>query len=79
MKALSITTASLTAGLAAALLSGAFWAQHANIDWDHYFVSADVVTLVGAIGGALLLAVTAGLVYRGFRPQLGSGTPKATR
>jgi hypothetical protein len=79
MKALSITTASLTAGLAAALLSGAFWAQHAAIDWDRYLVSADLVTVVGAIGGALLLALTAGLIYRGFRSQPKSGSPSANR
>ena len=73
MKALSIITASVTAGLAAALLSGAIWAQNANIDWDRYFASADVVTVAGAVGGALLVALT------GFRPQLRSGSPKATR
>ena len=79
MKALSIITASVTAGLAAALLSGAIWAQNANIDWDRYFSSADVVTVAGAVGGALLVALTAGLIYRGFRPQLRSGSPTATR
>lgn len=67
MKALQITTASLTAGLAAALLSGAFWAQNANIDWDRYFVNADLVSAVGAVGGALFVALTAGLVYRAAR------------
>jgi uncharacterized membrane protein YfcA len=67
MKALQITTASLTAGLAAALLAGAFWAQSANVDWDRYLVNADVVTAVGAFGGALFVALTAGLVYRAFR------------
>ena len=67
MKALQITTASVTAGLAAALLAGAVWAQGANIDWDDYFANANVVTAVGAIGGALFVALTAGLVYRAFR------------
>jgi hypothetical protein len=67
MKALQITTASLTAGLAAALLAGAFWAQNANIDWDDYFVNADLVSAVGAVGGALFVALTAGLIYRAFR------------
>jgi uncharacterized membrane protein YfcA len=67
MKAMQITTASVTAGLAAALLSGTFWAQHANVDWDRYFINADLVSAVGAIGGAILVALTAGLVYRAFR------------
>ena len=67
MKALQITTASLTAGLAAALLAGAFWAQHATIDWDDYFVNADLVSAVGAVGGALFVVLTGGLIYRAFR------------
>jgi hypothetical protein len=67
MKALQITTASVTAGLAAALLAGAVWAQNANIDWDRYIGNADLVTAVGAVGGALLVALTAGLVSRAFR------------
>ncbi len=67
MKALQLTTASLTAGLAAALLGGAFWAQDANIDSDRYLVSGDVITVVAAVGGALFVALTAGLIYRAAR------------
>ena len=67
MKALQLTTAGVTAGLAAALLGGAFWAQNANIDSDRYLVSGDVITVVAAVGGALFLAVTAGLIYRAAR------------
>ena len=44
MKTMQITTASVTAGLAAALLAGAVWAQHANINWDDYVGNADLVT-----------------------------------
>jgi hypothetical protein len=79
MKALTIITASLTAGLAAALLGGAFWARSADIDWDRYLISADLVSVVGALGGAVFIALTAGLVYLGFRPRVSSGSPKAIR
>jgi hypothetical protein len=67
MKALQIITGSLAAGLAAALLAGAFWAQDANIDPDRYLVSGDVISVVGAVGGALFVALAAGLFYRAVR------------
>jgi hypothetical protein len=70
MKALQIVTGSLAAGLAAAFLGGAFWAQDANIDPDRYLVSGDVISVVGAVAGALLLMLAAGLFYRAVRPQL---------
>ena len=69
MKALQIVTGSLAAGLAAAFISGAFWAQDATIDPDRYLVSGDVISVVGAVAGALLLALAAGLFYRAVRPS----------
>jgi len=39
----------------------------------------DVVSIVGAVAGAVFVALTASLIYRAFRPQPGSGTPEATR
>ena len=69
MKALQIVTGSLAAGLAAAFLSGALWAQDANVDADRYLVSGDVISVVGAVAGALLLALAAGLFYRAVRPS----------
>ena len=48
MKALQIVTGSVAAGLAAAFLGGAFWAQDANIDPDRYVVSGDVISVVSA-------------------------------
>ena len=69
MKALQIITGSLAAGLAAALLGGAFWAQDANIDPDRYLVGGEVISAVGAVGGALFLALAAGLFYRAVRPS----------
>ena len=69
MKALQIVTGSLAAGLAAAFLGGAFWAQDANIDPDRYLVSGDVISVVGAVAGALFLALAAGLFYRAVRPS----------
>ena len=61
MNALQIVTGSLAAGLAAAFLGGAFWAQDANIDPHRYLVSGDVISVVGAVAGALLLMLAAGL------------------
>jgi hypothetical protein len=69
MKALQLTTASVTAGLAAAFISGVFWAQNANIDSDRYLVSGDVISVVAGVAGALFVALTAGLVYRAVRPK----------
>jgi hypothetical protein len=69
MKTARIITGSLAAGLAAAFLSGAFWAQDAHIDSDRYLISGDVISVVGAVGGALLLALAAGLFYRAARPR----------
>jgi hypothetical protein len=69
MKALQIVTGTLAAGLAAAFVGGAFWAQDANIDPDRYVVSGDVISVVGAVAGALLLALAAGLFYRAVRPS----------
>jgi hypothetical protein len=69
MKATKIITGSLAAGLAAALLGGAFWAQHTEIDSDRYIVSGDLNSVVGAVGGALFLALAAALIYRGARPR----------
>ena len=79
MKALQLTTASVTAALAAAFIGGAFYGQEATIDPDRYLVSGDVISIVGAVAGAVFVALTAGLLYRAFRPQPGSGTPEATR
>jgi hypothetical protein len=67
MKALNYITATLAAGLAAAFLGGAFWAQNANFDSDRYLVSGDAITVLAAVGGALFLALAAGLVYRAAR------------
>ncbi len=69
MKAVQIITGSLAAGLAAAFLGGAAWGQNAVVDWDRYIISGDVVTVVGAVGGALLLALAALLIYLGVRPR----------
>jgi hypothetical protein len=69
MKAAKIITGSLVAGLAAALLAGAFWAQNTDLDSDRYIVSGDVISVVGAVGGALCLALAAGLIYRCVRPR----------
>jgi len=69
MKAVQIVTGSLAAGLAAAFISGAFWAHDATIDPDRYLVSGDVISVVGAVAGALLLALAAGLFYRAVRPS----------
>jgi hypothetical protein len=69
MKALQIVTGSLAAGLAAAFLGGAFWAQDANIDPDRYLVSGDVISVVAAVGGALFTALALGLFYRAVRPS----------
>ncbi len=69
MKALQIVTGSLAAGLAAAFLGGAFWAQDAAIDPDRYLVSGDVISVVSAVAGALFLALAAGLLYRVVRPS----------
>jgi hypothetical protein len=69
MKALQIITGSLAAGLAAAFLGGAFWAQDANIDADRYLISGDVITVVAAVAGALFVALAAGLFYRAARPS----------
>jgi hypothetical protein len=69
MKTLQIITATVAAGLAAAFLGGAFWAQDANIDPDRYVVSGDVITVVAAVVGALFVALAAGLVYRAARPD----------
>jgi hypothetical protein len=67
MKAARIIFGTVAAGLAAALLSGAFWAQHSDIDWDRYLISDNVVSVVGAVGGALFVALAAGLFYRAAR------------
>jgi hypothetical protein len=69
MKAVQIITGSLAAGLAAAFLAGAAWGQNADITWDPYIINGDVVTVVGAVGGALLLALAALLLYLGVRPR----------
>jgi hypothetical protein len=69
MKALQLTTATVTAGLAAAFIGGAFWAQDANIDSDRYLISGDVISVVGAVAGALFVALTAGLVYHAARSR----------
>jgi hypothetical protein len=69
MKALQIITATVAAGLAAAFLGGAFWAQDANIDPDRYLVTGDVITVVAAVAGALFVALAAGLFYRAVRPE----------
>jgi hypothetical protein len=67
MRTLQLTTASVTTGLAAAFIGGAFWAQDANIDSDRYVISGDVISVVGAIAGALFVGLTALLVYRAAR------------
>lgn len=61
MKALQIVTGLTAAGLAAAFLAGAVWAQRTGIDWDHYFLSADAVSIAGAALGALFVALAARL------------------
>lgn len=63
MKALQIVTGALAAGLAAAFLAGAFWAQDTAIDWNHYFLSADAVSIAGAVLGALFVVLAARLTY----------------
>jgi hypothetical protein len=69
MKALKVITGSVAAGLAAAFLGGAFWAQDADIDSDRYLVSGDVITVVAAVAGALFVVLAAGLFYRAVRPN----------
>jgi hypothetical protein len=69
MRTLTIITGSLAAGLAAALLAGAFWAQDADIDSGRYLVSGDVISVVGAVGGAFFVALAAGLFLRVARPR----------
>jgi hypothetical protein len=69
MKAVQFITGTVAAGLAAALLAGAFWAQNATIDWDSYLISANLVSVVGAVGGALCLALAGSLIYRGARSR----------
>ena len=69
MKALQIVTGSLAAGLAAAFLGGAFWAQNANIDPDRYLVSGDVISVLGGVAGALFLALAAVFFFRAVRPS----------
>jgi hypothetical protein len=69
MKAANILSAILTAGLAAAFLGGAAWGHNADIDSDRYLISNDVITAVGAFGGALFLALTARFFYLGVRAR----------
>ncbi len=69
MRAVQIITGSLAAGLAAAFLSGAVWAQNADIDSARYIVSGDAITAVGAVAGALFLVLAASLFYLGVRPR----------
>jgi hypothetical protein len=69
MKAARIITGTIAAGLAAALLAGAFWAQDTDIDSDRYVVSGDVISLVGAVGGALCIVLAANLIFRGARSR----------
>lgn len=69
MRAVQIITGSLAAGLAAAFLSGAVWAQNADIDSARYVVSGDAITAVGAVAGALFLVIAACLFYLGVRPR----------
>jgi hypothetical protein len=69
MKAARIAAGSVAAGLAAALLAGAFWAQHADIDPDRYIINGDVITAVGALLGALCLALAGQLFYRSVRSR----------
>jgi hypothetical protein len=69
MKAGKIITGSLAAGLAAAFLGGAVWGHNADVDWDRYIINGDVVTAVGAVGGALFLVLAARLIYLGVRPR----------
>ena len=69
MKALTIITATLAAGLAAAFVGGAVWGYNADIDSERYLISNDVVTAAGAVGGAVFLALAAHLFRRGTRPS----------
>jgi len=69
MKAGRIVTGSLAAGLAAAFLGGADWAQNADIASADYIVSGDAITVAGAVLGALFLALAALLIYTGVRPE----------
>ena len=78
MRAVQIITGSLAAGLAAAFLSGAVWAQNADIDSARYVVSGDAITAFGAVAGALFLVLAAVLFYRGVRPR-GDRNVGATR
>ena len=69
MNAARVITGSIAAGLAAAFLAGAFWAQGADIDSDRYVISGDVISIVGALGGALCLALAGNLFYRAARSR----------
>jgi hypothetical protein len=69
MKAGRIIAGVLAAGLAAAFLGGADWAQGADIASADYVVSGDAITVAGAVLGALFVALAARLVYTGLRPR----------
>ena len=69
MRTANILSAILTAGLAAAFLAGAVWGHNADIDSDRYLITNDVITAVGAAGGALFLALTARFFHLGVRTR----------
>ena len=68
MKALQIVTGGLAVGLAAAF-SVAPSGPRTPTSTSTYIVSGDVISVVGAVAGALLLALAAGLFYRAVRPS----------
>jgi hypothetical protein len=81
MKVGRIISGSIAAGLAAAFLGGADWAQSADVASADYIVSGDAITVAGAVLGALFLALAALLIYTGVRPSrdrdLGADGPAA--
>ncbi len=67
MKAVHLVTGSLAAGLAAAFVGGAFWAQDTDVDSARYLLSGDAITVAGAVLGALFAVLAARLLYAGVR------------